>query len=68
MRRGADQMRQEAVRLRDPAYRAEQIAKNRERGFEVTDADLRDLADRLPRQADDLDAQADRLAASARGT
>jgi len=68
MRRGADQMRQEAVRLRDPAYRAEQIAKNRERGSEVTDAELRDLADRLPGQADDLDAQADRLAASARGT
>jgi beta-lactamase regulating signal transducer with metallopeptidase domain len=68
MRRGADQMRQEAVRLRDPAYRAEQIAKNRERGSEVTDAELRDLAARLPGQADDLDAQADRLAESARGT
>lgn len=67
MRRGADEMRREARRLRDPAYRAEQIRKNRERGSEVTDAELRALADRLPGQADELDAQADRLAESARG-
>lgn len=66
MRNGAQQMRQEAARLRDPAYRAKQIEDNRARGNVVTDAELRALADRLPSQADDLDRQADRLAADAR--
>lgn len=66
MRKGAQEMRAEAARLRDPAYRARQIAENRAHGSEVTDADLRDLAGRLPSQADDLDRQADRLAAEAR--
>jgi beta-lactamase regulating signal transducer with metallopeptidase domain len=66
MRKGAQEMRAEAVRLRDPAYRAKQIAENRDRGNVVTDAELRDLASRLPSQADDLDRQADRLAEEAR--
>lgn len=58
MDRGARSMREEAVRLRDPAYRARQIEENRERGHDVTDAELRDLADKLPGQADRLEAQA----------
>jgi beta-lactamase regulating signal transducer with metallopeptidase domain len=66
MRNGAQQMRQEAVRLRDPAYRAKQIEDNRARGNVVTDAELRALSERLPSQADDLDRQAERLAADAR--
>ncbi len=66
MRHGAQQMRAEAVRLRDPAYRAQQIADNRARGNVVTDAELRDLANSLPSQADDMDRQADRLAQEAR--
>lgn len=66
MRNGAQDMRAEAVRLRDPAYRAQQIAENRARGHVVTDAELRDLADRLPSQADDLERQAERLAQEAR--
>lgn len=65
MERGARQMREEAVRLRDPAYRARQIEKNRDRGEEVTDAELRDLAARLPGQADELEASARRLRAQA---
>jgi len=66
MRKGAREMRAEAVRLRDPAYRARQIADNRARGNEVTDAELRALARQMPSQADDMDRQADRLAAEAR--
>ena len=66
MRQGAQEMRAEAGRLRDPAYRAKQIAENRARGNVVTDTELRDLAKRLPSQADDLDRQADRLAQEAR--
>ncbi len=66
MRQGAQQMRAEAVRLRDPAYRARQIEDNRARGNVVTDAELRALSEHLPSQADDLDRQADRLAADAR--
>jgi lipopolysaccharide export system protein LptA len=66
MHQGAQQMRAEAARLRDPAYRAQQIADNRSRGNVVTDAELRDLAKQLPGQADDLDRQADRLAQEAR--
>jgi beta-lactamase regulating signal transducer with metallopeptidase domain len=66
MRKGAQQMRAEAVRLRDPAYRAQQIAENHARGAEITDADLRALADSLPVQADKLDREADRLVEHAR--
>ena len=67
MRKGARDMRTEAVRLRDPAYRAKQIAENRARGQVVTDAELLDLAKRLPSQADDMKRQASRLAEEARG-
>lgn len=66
MRHGAQQMREEAVRLHDPAYRAKQIAENRERGNIVTDQELRDLADRLPEKAKDLDRRADELEARSR--
>lgn len=63
MRRGAKQMREEAVRLRDPAYRAEQIAENQARGGLVTDAELLDLAEKLPQRANDLERRADELEA-----
>ena len=66
MRHGAKQMREEAVRLRDPAYRAKQIAENRAYGGAVTDAELRDLADKLPGKADDLERRADELEARSR--
>ena len=65
MRQGAREMRAEAARLRDSAYRARQIAENRARGSDVTDAELKALADSLPGQADDLERQADRLAEEA---
>jgi beta-lactamase regulating signal transducer with metallopeptidase domain len=69
MRRGAEQMvegaremRRESQRLRDPAYRARQIERARERGDRVpTDAELEALAPRLATQADELDQQAVRL-------
>lgn len=66
MRRGAKQMREEAVRLRDPSYRAKQIAENRAHGSTVTDAELRDLADKLPGKADDMERRADELEARSR--
>ncbi|MBA4804250.1 MAG: M56 family metallopeptidase [Brevundimonas sp.] len=62
MMEGARTMRTEGERLRDPAYRAEQIARARARGDRVpTDAELLDLSRRLPQQADELEAQARRL-------
>jgi hypothetical protein len=66
MRNGAREMRAEAARLRDPAYRAKQIAENRARGQTVTDAELLELSNRLPTQAEHLERQADRLAERAR--
>lgn len=66
MRRGAKEMREEAVRLRDPAYRAKQIAENRAHGSTVTDAELRDLADKLPGKAKELEQRADDLEARSR--
>jgi hypothetical protein len=66
MRRGAKEMREEAVRLRDPAYRAKQIAENRAHGSTVTDAELRDLSEKLPEKADDLERRADELEARSR--
>lgn len=60
-------MRQEAVRLRDPAYRAQQIASNRERGTKVTDAELIALSPRLMERAEDLDRRAVELAERAKG-
>jgi beta-lactamase regulating signal transducer with metallopeptidase domain len=66
MRRSARELRAEAVRLNDPAYRAKQIAENRARGNVVTDAELRDLAASLPSRADEMERQAERLAAEAR--
>ncbi len=66
MRAGARQMREEAARLGDPAYRARQIEDNRARGNIVTDQELQDVARRLPRQADNLECQADKLAAQAK--
>jgi beta-lactamase regulating signal transducer with metallopeptidase domain len=63
MRRGAENMREEGRRLADPAYRAEQIERNRARGHTITDAELQALGPRLIRQADDLERQADQLAA-----
>jgi hypothetical protein len=59
-------MREEAVRLRDPAYRAEQIARNREQGNIVTDADLIALSPKLVERAAELDRRAEELAARAR--
>lgn len=62
MMEGARTMRAEGERLRDPAYRAEQIERARERGDRVpTDAELLDLSRRLPRQADQLEDQARRM-------
>ena len=66
MRAGARQMREEAARLGDPAYRARQIEDNRARGNIVTDQELQDVARRLPRQADNLECQTDKLAAQAK--
>lgn len=66
MRRGAKQMREEGQRLRDPAYRARQIAENRERGNIVTDEELRDLSEKLPEKANDLERRADELEARSR--
>lgn len=63
MHRGAEEMRREGRRLADPAYRAEQIARSRREGRTVTDAELQALGPRLIRQADDLERQADQLAA-----
>lgn len=65
MRRGATQMREESRRLGDADYRARQIRENAERGNTVTDAELRALAPRLLRQADELERNADELAARA---
>lgn len=66
MRKSARELRAEAVRLNDPAYRAKQIAENRARGNVVTDAELRDVAASLPARADEMERQAERLAAEAR--
>jgi hypothetical protein len=66
MRKSARELRAEAVRLNDPAYRAKQIAETRARGNVVTDAELRDLAASLPSRADEMERQAERLAAEAR--
>jgi hypothetical protein len=65
MHQGAHQMREEATRLRDPAYRAQQIEDNRARGHVVTDEQLRALSQSLPGRADELDRNADRLAEKA---
>lgn len=65
MRSGAAQMREEGRRLSDPAYRAEQIAKNREQGRTVTDEQLRDLSHTLPQRAAEMERRADELAARA---
>jgi beta-lactamase regulating signal transducer with metallopeptidase domain len=66
MRKGARELRAEAVRLSDPAYRAKQIAENRARGNVVTDAELREVGASLPAKADEMERQAERLAAEAR--
>jgi beta-lactamase regulating signal transducer with metallopeptidase domain len=61
MDRGARQMRDEAVRLGDPAYRARQIEENRARGNTITDAELIELSRRLPEQAEEMERQAQRM-------
>jgi hypothetical protein len=65
MARGADQMvagaqhmREESARLRDPDYRATQIERARERGETVTDAQLQALSPRLATQAERLERRA----------
>jgi beta-lactamase regulating signal transducer with metallopeptidase domain len=55
---GAGQMREESARLRDPAYRATQIERARERGETVTDSELQALSLRLPAQAERLERRA----------
>jgi len=65
MERGAQQMREESRRLRDPAYRAQQIERQRQQGHPVTDAELVALSPRLARQAEEMEAQAVRLRARA---
>ena len=55
-------MRQEAPRLRDPAYRAEQVAKNGEQGNAVTDAELLALSPKLVERAAEMDRNADEMA------
>jgi hypothetical protein len=55
---GARQMREESVRLRDPAYRATQIQRAQERGETVTDAELQALSPRLASRADRLEQRA----------
>jgi beta-lactamase regulating signal transducer with metallopeptidase domain len=66
MRRSARELRAEAVRLSDADYRAKQIAENRARGNVITDAELREVGASLPAKADDLERQAEHLAAEAR--
>ena len=66
MHRGAENMRQEAMRLRDPAYRVEVIARNRERGANVTDAELIALSPTLMERAAEMDRNADEMANSAK--
>ena len=51
-------MREESVRLRDPAYRATQIQRAQERGETVTDAELQALSPRLASRADRLEQRA----------
>lgn len=68
IRKGARDLRAEAVRLRDPAYRARQITENRARGNVVTDAELRAVAAGMPAQADEMEREADELAREARKT
>lgn len=58
---GAQEMRRSADRLRDPAFRAEQIRENAARGNTVTDEELRALIPRLTEQAAEMEAQAERL-------
>ena len=67
MRNGAEEMRLEARRLRDPAYRAQVIAENRARGQTVTDEELQAAARRMPAQADELERNAARLEARSEG-
>ena len=55
---GAQHMREESARLRDPAYRATQIERARERGDTVTDAELQALSPRLANQAERLEQRA----------
>lgn len=55
---GAEQMRRESARLRDPVYRAEQIQSAHDRGDTVTDAELQTLSIRLAGQADRLERRA----------
>ena len=62
MRDGAAEMRRESVRLRDPAYRARQIERNRGQGRVVTDAELVALSPRLESRAAEMDRRADALA------
>ncbi|MBX3475982.1 MAG: hypothetical protein KF910_00060 [Brevundimonas sp.] len=54
-------MRQEADRLSDPAYRAEQIERDRARGHTVTEQQLLDAIPKLRNSADRMEAQAARL-------
>ena len=61
MEEGADQMRVEARRLHDPAYREQVIADNRARGNDVTHAELIALSRRMPGQADDMERSARRM-------
>lgn len=62
MMEGARTMRAEGQRLRDPAYRAEQIERARRRGDRVpTDAELLELSRDLPQKAEELEEQARRL-------
>jgi len=66
MDQGAETMRANALRLRDPARRAEVIAENRARGNEVTHAQLIELSRTLPQQADDMVRSAQRMREQAR--
>lgn len=61
MDRSATALRTNSQRLRDPAYRAEVIAENRADGNEVTDAELIALSRSLPRQAAEMNRQAQSL-------
>lgn len=68
MARGADGMesrareiRQEAQRLRDPAYRAQQIARQRAHGRDVTDQQLLDAIPKMLNGADRMEQGAARM-------
>jgi hypothetical protein len=65
MVRGARQMREEADKLRDPAYRERQIARAAAEGRRLTHQELIDAIPKLRRGAEKMLAGAEKMRASA---